>query len=158
MGILFFPSCTNFAPFLSSFWILTTSRNISLNRIQLHGSKTHPAFHCTVFEAPSRSGFLPVSSLIHFSLGSVAKTTGGAPAPVTLHSEVAYSTARACAANCLVLNGIGQFGVNAGYQYLGLALQCSCRSINGCYCNIAVGSSANSYVSCIGKGRSKVDN
>ncbi|WDK10646.1 hypothetical protein CGRA01v4_01925 [Colletotrichum graminicola] len=89
---------------------------------------------------------------------SIAKTTGGALAPVTLHSEVAYSTARGCAANCLVHNGIWQCGVNAGYQDLGVALQCGCQSINGCYCNTALGSSATSYISsCVSKGCSKVN-
>ncbi|OHX00334.1 hypothetical protein CSPAE12_00946 [Colletotrichum incanum] len=102
---------------------------------------------------------LAICSCLLFPLGSVAKTTAGALAPVTLHSEIGYSTARACAANCLVHNGIWQCGVNAGYQDLGVALQCGCQSINGCYCNTALGSSATSYISsCISKGCSKVDN
>ncbi|KAK1965615.1 hypothetical protein LY78DRAFT_91867 [Colletotrichum sublineola] len=111
------------------------------------------------FRSPFLLWTLPACSFILFPLGSVAKTTGGALAPVTLHSEIAYSTARACAANCLVYNGIWQCGVNAGYQDLGVALQCGCQSINGCYCNTALGSSATSYISsCISKGCSKVDN
>ncbi|KAK1596550.1 uncharacterized protein LY79DRAFT_47954 [Colletotrichum navitas] len=41
---------------------------------------------------------------------------------------------------------------------LGVALQCGCQSINGCYCNTALGSSATSYMSsCISKGCSKVN-
>ncbi|KAK2043358.1 hypothetical protein LZ31DRAFT_566602 [Colletotrichum somersetense] len=93
------------------------------------------------FRSPFPLWTLPACSFILFPLGSVAKPTGGALAPVTLHSEIAYSTARACAANCLVHNGIWQ-----------------CGSINGCYCNTALGSSATSYISsCISKGCSKVD-
>ncbi|KAK2056128.1 hypothetical protein LY76DRAFT_164913 [Colletotrichum caudatum] len=111
------------------------------------------------FRSPFPVRILPACSFILFLLGSVAKPAGGALAPVTLQSEIAYSTARACAANCLVHNGIWQCGVNAGYQDLGVALQSRCQSINGCCCNTALGSSATSYISsCISKGCSKVDN
>ncbi|KAK2001370.1 hypothetical protein LX36DRAFT_570408 [Colletotrichum falcatum] len=111
------------------------------------------------FRSPLPLWALPACSFILFPPGSVAKTTGGALAPVSLYSEMAYSTARACAANCLVHNGIWHCGVNAGYQDLGMALECGCQSINGCYCNTALGGSATSYISsCVSKGCSKVDN
>ncbi|WQF82529.1 hypothetical protein CDEST_07543 [Colletotrichum destructivum] len=113
----------------------------------------------TTFRSPLLFWAITISSFLFFPLGSVAKTTVGALAPVSLHSELAYSTARACAAGCLVHNGIWVCGVNAGYQDLGVALQCGCQSINGCYCNTALASSATSYISsCVSKGCSKVDN
>ncbi|OLN93296.1 hypothetical protein CCHL11_08357 [Colletotrichum chlorophyti] len=101
---------------------------------------------------------ITIGALLAYPLASTAKTTAGALAPVSVWSELAYSTARACAAGCLVYNGVYPCGV-AGYQDLGVALQCGCQSINGCFCNTALGSSATSYLSsCISRGCSKVEN
>ncbi|KAF6810870.1 hypothetical protein CSOJ01_06085 [Colletotrichum sojae] len=87
-----------------------------------------------------------------------AATTTGALARVSIYSELAYSTARACAAGCLVYNGAYPCGTG-GYQDLGVALQCGCQSINGCYCNTGLASSASAYISsCVSRGCSKVEN
>ncbi|KAK2731094.1 hypothetical protein CKAH01_09165 [Colletotrichum kahawae] len=104
------------------------------------------------------SGYLTMASLLLLAPLASAATTTGALARVSIFSEVAYSTARACAAGCLVYNGNYPCGVG-GYQDLGVALQCGCQSINGCYCNTALASSATSYISsCVSKGCSKVEN
>ncbi|KAM0500196.1 hypothetical protein ACHAQF_000534 [Verticillium nonalfalfae] len=73
--------------------------------------------------------------------------TQGPLAPVSLGTDTELATARACAAACLVYNGIWVCGVNAGYDDLGMALECGCASINGCYCNTELASSATAYLS-----------
>jgi hypothetical protein len=85
---------------------------------------------------------LPLLPLAH------AASTPGALAPVSLRNEFAYSTARPCAAACLIYNGIYACQV-AGYYYdLGVELACGrCGPINNCYCSTKFGSSATSYIS-----------
>lgn len=101
---------------------------------------------------------LTMASLLLLAPLTLAATTTGALARFSIFSEIAYSTARACAAGCLVYNGAYPCGVG-GYQDLGVALQCGCQSINGCYCNTGLGSSATSYISsCVSRGCSKVEN
>ncbi|KAG7128482.1 hypothetical protein HYQ45_011904 [Verticillium longisporum] len=75
------------------------------------------------------------------------EVTQGPLAPVSLGTYTELATARACAAGCLVYNGIWVCGVNAGYDDLGVALECGCASINGCYCNTELASSATAYLS-----------
>ncbi|KAM0285801.1 hypothetical protein ACHAQH_001263 [Verticillium albo-atrum] len=81
------------------------------------------------------------------TLSTAQATTEGPLAPVSLGSYTELATARACAAGCLVFNGIWVCGVNAGYDDLGVALECGCASVNGCYCNTGLASSATSYLS-----------
>ncbi|KAL0940263.1 uncharacterized protein CTRU02_203026 [Colletotrichum truncatum] len=108
-------------------------------------------------ERPTPRSLVAVGFLLLYPFASAATTTG-ALARVSIYSELAYSTARACAAGCLVYNGQYPCGL-VGYQDLGVALQCGCASINGCYCNTALASSATSYISsCVSKGCSRVDN
>ncbi|KAK4221184.1 hypothetical protein QBC38DRAFT_141800 [Podospora fimiseda] len=90
-----------------------------------------------------------ISSLILF-LPSVlgAATTNGPLAYVSLDADIAYKTARACAAGCLIYNG--GIPCNAGsFKWdIGVFLGCGrCGQINGCYCSSALGSSATSYIS-----------
>ncbi|KAG7129823.1 hypothetical protein HYQ45_011192 [Verticillium longisporum] len=82
----------------------------------------------------------PAKRLLVLSLLSLLLTismaqdvTQGPLAPVSLGSYTELATARGCAAACLVYNGIWVCGVNAGYDDLGVALECGCTSINGCY-------------------------
>ncbi|KAM0330884.1 hypothetical protein ACHAQA_003840 [Verticillium albo-atrum] len=81
------------------------------------------------------------------TLGAAQEVTQGPLGPVSLGSYTELATARACAAGCLVFNGIWVCGVNAGYDDLGVALECGCASVNGCYCNTGLASSATSYLS-----------
>ncbi|EGY16520.1 hypothetical protein VD0002_g550 [Verticillium dahliae] len=96
----------------------------------------------------------PAKRLLVLSLLSLLLTnsmaqdvTQGPLAPVSLGSYTELATARGCAAACLVYNGIWVCGVNAGYDDLGVALECGCASINGCYCNAGLASSATAYLS-----------
>ncbi|CRK12984.1 hypothetical protein BN1708_010686, partial [Verticillium longisporum] len=96
----------------------------------------------------------PAKRLLVLSLLSLLLTismaqdvTQGPLAPVSLGSYTELATARGCAAACLVYNGIWVCGVNAGYDDLGVALECGCASINGCYCNTGLASSATAYLS-----------
>ncbi|KAF2728139.1 hypothetical protein EJ04DRAFT_392059, partial [Polyplosphaeria fusca] len=88
-----------------------------------------------------------------------ADVTAGPLAPVTLGSETAYSTARACAAGCLVFNGVWACGVNAGYYDLAVKLECGCSPINACYCSAGLASSATNYIqSCVSSACDGVGN
>ena len=85
-----------------------------------------------------------------------ADVTEGPLAAVSIKSEDAYQTARACAAGCLAYQG--SFGCNnRGYYDLGVDLQCGCGPLNNCYCNTKYASSATKYVSECVKGGCKVD-
>lgn len=96
--------------------------------------------------------------LVWLPLSFVA-TTVGPLAPISIHSLQAYSTARPCAAGCLVFNGIWQCGVNGGYHDLGKDLGCNCSPLNGCWCSTGLQSSATSYISsCVNSACSKVGN
>jgi len=65
---------------------------------------------------------------------------------MSLWKQEAYSTARACAAGCLVYNGDYPCQVR-GYHDLGVELGCGgCGPLNGCYCHKDRGSSATSYI------------
>lgn len=87
---------------------------------------------------------------------SPAATTVGPLAPMTIYDSLAYKTARACAANCLVYNGPFACGVNRGYYDLGVFLACPCGPSNACYCSKPLGSSATSYIqSCVSAGCGK---
>ncbi|KAK0740009.1 hypothetical protein B0T18DRAFT_312061, partial [Schizothecium vesticola] len=89
---------------------------------------------------------LPAVLLALLPLARAASTTG-ALAPVSLYHEFAYSTARPCAAACLIYNGILPCNV-AGYYDLGVELACGrCGPINNCYCGTKIASSATSYIS-----------
>ena len=88
-----------------------------------------------------------------------AATTAGPLAPVSIKSLLAYSTAKPCAAGCLVYNGIWVCGVNQGYHDLGQDLGCGCGPINACWCSAGLQPSATSYISsCISAGCSKFPN
>ncbi|PNH45046.1 hypothetical protein VD0004_g2732 [Verticillium dahliae] len=96
----------------------------------------------------------PAKRLLVLSLLSLLLTismaqnvTQGPLAPVSLGSYTELATARGCAAACLVYNGIWVCGVNAGYDDLGVALECGCAPINGCYCNTGLASSATACFS-----------
>ncbi|KAK0643750.1 hypothetical protein B0T16DRAFT_459860 [Cercophora newfieldiana] len=73
-------------------------------------------------------------------------TTLGPLGYVSLRSELAYTTARRCAAGCLAYNGVLPCNV-AGYQDLGVHFQCGCGPINACYCSKPLASSATAYIS-----------
>jgi hypothetical protein len=77
----------------------------------------------------------------------LARTTQGPLADVSIAEELAYKTARSCAACCIVYNGV--FGANnAGFQDLAVHQQCGAGGINGCYC--AYPSLASAYLtSCV---------
>ncbi|KAK1829307.1 hypothetical protein QBC39DRAFT_237522, partial [Podospora conica] len=76
-----------------------------------------------------------------------AASASGALAPVSLYYDIAYSTARPCAAGCLIYNGVLPCNV-AGYYDLGVELACNrCGPINNCYCSAKLGASATSYIS-----------
>ncbi|ORY58136.1 uncharacterized protein BCR38DRAFT_448178 [Pseudomassariella vexata] len=96
---------------------------------------------------------------IILSILTTAKTTNGPEAPVTIITEAALKTGRACATNCVENHGNYPCGL-AGYYALGQELGCGCNSANGCFCNAGYGSSATSYLSeCISDGCAKsVDN
>lgn len=88
----------------------------------------------------------PIVILLLLQKASAA-TTLGPLAPISIHSLQAYSTARPCAAGCLVYNGIWVCGVNAGYHDLGKDLGCGCGPNNACFCSTGLASSASSYIS-----------
>ncbi|KAK3362488.1 hypothetical protein B0T25DRAFT_437503, partial [Lasiosphaeria hispida] len=85
-----------------------------------------------------------------------ADVTNGPLAYVSVADEMAYSTARACAAGCLRDNGVYPCQV-AGFYDLAAELGCGkCSPINACYCSEALGSSATSYVSaCVSRNCAK---
>ncbi|KAK0730218.1 hypothetical protein B0H67DRAFT_470066, partial [Lasiosphaeris hirsuta] len=85
-----------------------------------------------------------------------ADVTNGPLADISIASEIAYSTARACAAGCLRDNGIYPCNV-AGFYDLAAELGCGrCAPINACYCSEPLGSSATSYVSaCVSRNCAK---
>jgi hypothetical protein len=90
---------------------------------------------------------LPIVRPIH------AATTVGPLAPVSLHKLPSYSTAKPCAAKCLVYQGVWQCGVNAGYHDLGSDLGCGCSPNNACWCGADLQVSATSYISsCVSAG------
>jgi hypothetical protein len=93
---------------------------------------------------------------VHLALTLAAEVTNGPLAGVSIASEMAYSTARACAAGCLRDNGVYPCQV-AGFYDLAAELACGrCSPINACYCSEALGSSATSYVSaCVSRNCAK---
>ncbi|KAK3061335.1 hypothetical protein LTS18_006484 [Coniosporium uncinatum] len=85
------------------------------------------------------------------------ETESGPLAPISITSQLAYSTARPCAAGCLIYNGIFVCGVHGGYHDLPVELGCGCNATNACLCSSDFASSATSYMSsCISEacGRS----
>jgi hypothetical protein len=93
--------------------------------------------------------------LLH-SAGSLAATTNGPLAAMTIYDSLAYKTARGCAANCLVYNGPFACGVNRGYYDLGVFLACPCGPNNACWCSKPLGQSVTSYISsCVSAGCAK---
>jgi hypothetical protein len=95
--------------------------------------------------------------LANLSLGLAATTTLGPLGRVSISSLQAYSTARPCAAGCLVFNGDWVCGVHGGYHDLGKDLGCGCSPNNACWCS--VGLPAASYISsCVSAGCSKFGN
>lgn len=88
-----------------------------------------------------------------------AATTVGPLAPVSIYKLPTYSSARPCAAGCLVHNGIWVCGVNGGYHDLGKDLGCGCGPNNACFCSAGLASSASSYISsCVSASCSSVGN
>jgi hypothetical protein len=82
---------------------------------------------------------------------ALAQTKSGPLAPISIHSDIAYSTARPCAAGCLVYQGVWHCGVNGGYHDLGQDLGCGCSPNNACFCS--TGLPASSYISsCVSAG------
>jgi hypothetical protein len=76
-----------------------------------------------------------------------AATTLGPLAPVSINQLPSYSSARPCAAGCLVYNGRWTCGFNAAVYDLGLGLGCGCGPNNACFCSAGLASSASSYIS-----------
>ena len=91
--------------------------------------------------------FLLWSCLVHAILSRAKTITQGPLASVSIDSEPPYSSARACAAGCIVYDGVYHCGVNAGYNDLALELGCGCSPNNACFCRAGFASSATSYVS-----------
>ncbi|KAF2819008.1 hypothetical protein CC86DRAFT_238447, partial [Ophiobolus disseminans] len=88
-----------------------------------------------------------------------AATTVGPLAPVSIHSLLAYSTAKPCAAGCLKYIGIWDCRFNAGYRDIGKDLGCGCSPINACWCSAGLQPSATSYISnCVSTACGKVPN
>ncbi|KAF9874422.1 hypothetical protein CkaCkLH20_07985 [Colletotrichum karsti] len=110
---------------------------------------------------PEKATSLPMTGIglvLLNHLVSAAAITTGALGRVSIHSERPYTTARACAAGCLIYNGNYHCGVG-GYHDLGIAMQCGCEPMNGCYCNTGLWSYATSYISsCVSSGCSQSDN
>jgi hypothetical protein len=101
---------------------------------------------------------LLIKVVLHSSL-AFAATTVGPLAPISIQSLLAYSTAKPCAAGCLVYMGIWNCGVNAGYHDLGKDLGCGCSPMNACWCSAGLQPSATSYISsCVSQGCGKVPN
>ncbi|KAJ4993986.1 hypothetical protein SVAN01_00463 [Stagonosporopsis vannaccii] len=88
-----------------------------------------------------------------------AATTIGPLAPISIYKLPNYSSARPCAAGCLVYNGIWVCGVNGGYHDLGKDLGCGCAPNNACFCSAGLASSASSYISsCVSATCSSIGN
>ena len=95
---------------------------------------------------------------ILLAVAAAAETTNGPLAAVSIWSDIAWSTAKRCAADCIAYDGVFRCGVNAGYYDLGIELGCGCASINGCYCNTGLANSASAYLStCISGGCAEND-
>jgi len=106
----------------------------------------------------SRVWHLHAASALLAAVARGQEVTAGPLAYVTLNERIEWSTARECAAACLKYNGIYVCGVHGGYDDLGLELECGCASINGCYCNTELASSASQYISdCVSSRCSAVD-
>lgn len=88
----------------------------------------------------------PILHILTLRLVSAA-TTVGPLAPVSINQLPSYSTARPCAAGCLVYNGLWACEVNAGYHDLGKDLGCGCAPNNACFCSAGLASGASSYIS-----------
>jgi hypothetical protein len=116
---------------------------------------TLTTFHLTTALNPFiKMQILVLLASLSFSL---AATTLGPLATVSISSLQAYSTARPCAAGCLVFNGIWVCGVNGGYHDLGKDLGCGCSPTNACWCSAGI--PAASYISsCVSAGCSKFGN
>lgn len=101
---------------------------------------------------------LHITTVLGAAAAWAQEVTNGPVAGVTLAERIEWSTARECAAACLRYNGIWHCGVNGGYYDLGVELKCGCASINGCYCNTKLASSASSYISaCVSSRCEAVD-
>lgn len=101
---------------------------------------------------------LPLIVSTFFSL-TCAAVTAGPLAPISVYKVPAYSTAKPCAAGCLVYNGQYPCGFHAGYHDLGKDLGCECNPINACWCSAGIQSAATSYISsCVSAGCSKYGN
>ncbi len=85
--------------------------------------------------------------LLSFSIIALhaQETKSGPLAPVTIAAEVAYSTARACAASCISYVGPYYCPIVAPKD-LKIELGCGCAPINACYCSESLGSSTTSYL------------
>jgi len=87
---------------------------------------------------------------------SFAAVTAGPLAPISIQSLVAYSTAKPCAATCLVYYGVWHCSLQ-GYHDLGKDLGCGCSPINACWCSAGIQPAATSYISnCVSKGCGQV--
>ena len=73
--------------------------------------------------------------------------TLGPLAPISFASLPAYSSARPCAAGCMVYNGGFQCGLHGGYNDLGNGLACGCTPTNNCWCSEGNRDMASSFVS-----------
>lgn len=100
-----------------------------------------------------------VIGLLSFFQTISAATTIGPLAPVSISNFPAYSSARPCAAGCLVNNGGWVCGLHGGYHDLGKDLGCGCGPNNACFCSAGLASSASSYISsCVSATCSDVEN
>lgn len=98
-------------------------------------------------------------SLLLFAQRTIAATTVGPLAPISIAKLPTYSTARPCAAKCIVYQGVWACGVNSGYSDLGYDLGCGCSPNNACYCSEGYQSQVTSYISsCVSAGCSKFGN
>jgi hypothetical protein len=96
---------------------------------------------------------MPLVVFVFLFSVSLAATTSGPLAPISIQSLQAYITARPCAASCVVYQGIWNCNYNAGYNDLGKAIGCNCNPLNACFCSAGLQSSATSYLSsCISVG------
>jgi len=87
---------------------------------------------------------------------ALAAVTAGPLAPISIQSLVAYSTAKPCAATCLVYYGVWHCSLQS-YHDLGKDLGCGCSPINACWCSAGIQPAATSYISsCVSNGCGKV--
>ena len=90
---------------------------------------------------------LDLTVLLLLSYLTVAATTLGPLAPLTIHSLPTFSFARPCAAACLVYRGRYLCEYNPSHHDLGVDLGCGCYPNNACYCSDGYQSSATSNIS-----------